>query len=36
MTTRRSDFAAFTCAMRGKRLLYLGHRDADCDALGSA
>jgi nanoRNase/pAp phosphatase (c-di-AMP/oligoRNAs hydrolase) len=36
MTTRRSDFAAFVRAMRGKRLLYLGHRDADCDALGSA
>jgi nanoRNase/pAp phosphatase (c-di-AMP/oligoRNAs hydrolase) len=36
MTTKRSDFAAFLRAMRGQRLLYLGHRDADCDALGSA
>jgi nanoRNase/pAp phosphatase (c-di-AMP/oligoRNAs hydrolase) len=36
MSARRSDFGAFLRAMRGKRLLYLGHRDADCDALGSA
>jgi len=36
MTAKGSDFAAFLRAMRGKRLLYLGHRDADCDALGSA
>jgi len=36
MTIRRSDFAAFAREMRGKRPLYLGHRDADCDALGSA
>jgi nanoRNase/pAp phosphatase (c-di-AMP/oligoRNAs hydrolase) len=26
----------FLEAMRGKRLLHLGHKDADCDALGSA
>lgn len=32
----RSDFPAFLAAMRGRRLLHLGHRDADCDALGSA
>lgn len=36
MTTQQSDFAAFLRATQGKRLLYLGHRDADCDALGSA
>jgi len=36
MTSREPDFAAFRRAMQGKRLLYLGHRDADCDALGSA
>ncbi len=36
MTSRESDFAAFLREMCGKRLLYLGHRDADCDALGSA
>lgn len=36
MTSRESDFATFLRDMRGKRLLYLGHRDADCDALGSA
>lgn len=36
MTSRESDFVAFLRDMRGKRLLYLGHRDADCDALGSA
>jgi phosphoesterase RecJ-like protein len=32
----RSDFPAFLEAMRGRRLLHLGHKDADCDALGSA
>ncbi len=32
----RSDFGAFMRAMAGVRLLHLGHRDADCDALGSA
>jgi phosphoesterase RecJ-like protein len=32
----RSDFSAFLTAMEGRRLLHLGHRDADCDALGSA
>jgi nanoRNase/pAp phosphatase (c-di-AMP/oligoRNAs hydrolase) len=36
MSTRESDFAAFLREMRSKRLLYLGHRDADCDAVGSA
>jgi nanoRNase/pAp phosphatase (c-di-AMP/oligoRNAs hydrolase) len=30
------DFPAFLEAMRGKELLHLGHKDADCDALGSA
>ena len=30
------DFHAFIEAMRGKRLLHLGHKDADCDAVGSA
>ena len=32
----RSDFPAFLNAMTGLRLLHMGHRDADCDALGSA
>jgi len=31
-----ADFLAFLEAMRGRRLLHLGHKDADCDALGSA
>jgi len=30
------DFPAFVATMRGRRLLHLGHVDADCDALGSA
>jgi phosphoesterase RecJ-like protein len=36
LTERTSDFAKFLQAMQGKRLLHLGHKDADCDALGSA
>jgi hypothetical protein len=36
MQQRRDNFANFVETMRGKRLLHLGHRDADCDALGSA
>ncbi|MBN1642229.1 MAG: DHH family phosphoesterase [Anaerolineae bacterium] len=36
MVVRRSDFCAFVDAMAGLRLLHVGHRDADCDALGSA
>jgi len=31
-----ADFPAFLEAMRGRRLLHLGHREADPDALGSA
>jgi nanoRNase/pAp phosphatase (c-di-AMP/oligoRNAs hydrolase) len=31
-----SDFSAFLTAMRGRRLLHLGHKDADCDALACA
>jgi len=34
--TGPGDFPAFLEAMRGRRLLHLGHKDADCDALGSA
>ena len=30
------DFGAFLRAMEGLKLLHLGHKDADCDALGSA
>jgi nanoRNase/pAp phosphatase (c-di-AMP/oligoRNAs hydrolase) len=30
------DFSAFLRAMEGLRLLHLGHKDADCDALASA
>ena len=30
------DFLEFLEAMRGRRLLHVAHRDADCDALGSA
>jgi nanoRNase/pAp phosphatase (c-di-AMP/oligoRNAs hydrolase) len=31
-----NDFLEFLEAMRGRRLLHVAHRDADCDALGSA
>jgi c-di-AMP phosphodiesterase-like protein len=31
-----SSFPGFMEAMRGKKLLHLGQKDADCDALGSA
>jgi hypothetical protein len=30
------NFSEFLTVMRGKRLLHLGHKEADCDALGSA
>jgi nanoRNase/pAp phosphatase (c-di-AMP/oligoRNAs hydrolase) len=33
---QKDDFGAFLEAVRGERVLHLGHRDADCDALGSA
>ena len=36
MPNRWDDFLAFQQAVEGKRLLHLGHKDADCDALGSA
>jgi hypothetical protein len=36
MSEKYSEFPAFLAAMRGKRLLHLGHKHADCDALGSA
>ena len=36
MPTRWDDFAGFLHQIQGKRLLHLAHRDADCDALGSA
>jgi nanoRNase/pAp phosphatase (c-di-AMP/oligoRNAs hydrolase) len=36
MRKDRADFPAFLEAMRGRRLLHLGHREADPDALGSA
>jgi hypothetical protein len=36
MAEKYSDFPAFLAAMRGKRLLHIGHKHADCDALGSA
>jgi nanoRNase/pAp phosphatase (c-di-AMP/oligoRNAs hydrolase) len=36
MAPRLSDFPAFLTAMHAKSLLHLGHRNADCDALGSA
>ncbi len=36
LPVNRSDFSAFLAALRGRRLLHLGHKDADCDALGSA
>lgn len=32
----KRDFLAFIAAMQGKNLLHLGHKGADCDALGSA
>ena len=31
-----SSFPEFMEAMRGEKLVHLGHKDADCDALGSA
>jgi hypothetical protein len=34
--THISDFGAFLQAMEGLKLLHLGHRDADCDALACA
>ena len=36
MAEKYSNFPAFLAAMRGRRLLHLGHKHADCDALGSA
>ncbi|MEW5869805.1 MAG: hypothetical protein AB1894_11060 [Chloroflexota bacterium] len=36
MTERWDNFPRFIASMQGKRLLHLGHKDADCDALGSA
>jgi phosphoesterase RecJ-like protein len=36
MSHKRIDFPAFLDTLRGRRLLHLGHKDADCDALGSA
>jgi nanoRNase/pAp phosphatase (c-di-AMP/oligoRNAs hydrolase) len=36
MRENRADFPAFLEAMRGRRLIHAGHRDADPDALGSA
>jgi nanoRNase/pAp phosphatase (c-di-AMP/oligoRNAs hydrolase) len=36
MAEKYSDFPAFLDAMHGKRLLHMGHKHADCDALGSA
>lgn len=36
MAEKHSNFPAFLIAMRGKRLLHIGHQHADCDALGSA
>ncbi|MFN2234078.1 MAG: DHH family phosphoesterase [Anaerolineales bacterium] len=36
MVEKYSDFEAFLAAMSGKSLLHIGHKDADCDALGSA
>jgi len=34
--SKRTEFPAFLEAMHGRRLLHVGHKDADCDALGSA
>jgi RimJ/RimL family protein N-acetyltransferase len=34
--SKRTDFPAFLEAMHGRCLLHVGHKDADCDALGSA
>ena len=31
-----ASFPDFLAAMQSKHLLHLGHKDADCDALGSA
>ena len=31
-----SDFTPFVNAMRGRTLLHVGHRDADCDAVAAA
>ncbi len=36
MSEKYSNFKAFLTAMGGKRLLHIGHKHADCDALGSA
>lgn len=36
MSQKHSNFPAFLTAMRGKRILHIGHKYADCDALGSA
>ncbi len=36
MLERWSDFPAFLEAMGGRHILHVGHKDADCDALGSA
>jgi hypothetical protein len=36
MAEKHSNFPAFLEAMRGKRLLHIGHKHTDCDALGSA
>ena len=36
MAEKYSDFKAFLATMSGKRLLHIGHKHADCDALGSA
>jgi bifunctional oligoribonuclease and PAP phosphatase NrnA len=32
----QDDFMTFLSAHRGRRVLYLAHRQADCDAIGSA
>ena len=32
----QDDFMTFLAAHRGRRILYLAHRQADCDAIGSA
>jgi nanoRNase/pAp phosphatase (c-di-AMP/oligoRNAs hydrolase) len=34
--THNNHFSAFLAAMGGRRLLHLGHKDADCDALACA
>jgi len=35
-TNQYTDFQKFVDSIKGQNILHLGHRDADCDALGSA